>query len=364
VRAVNVRLSSPTVAVPAAWHLAAQVQGPDMYVLLADGHGRGDVMANGYGEDETELRSTLTSLGFDEAMHSRANHVLTRFSVSVLFNGRPMSEMGQDLSRPVDEALPFAALRTSGASPLLRSAGYRVIVIGSGFEHLGLRGVDTFIDVGPRNEMEEVMLEGTALGQAIDKLTAGYVHDVYTRTLHELDTMTSIARQPAGQPRFVFAHLPAPHWPMVFNADCSFRPVDHYTRAADDRGYRKADASGLRIERDQTACVDTLLAKTVNDVVAADPDAVVIVLSDHGPEEKLDWTAPDEPGLSDRFANLFWARTPGKPGLFPDDITLVNVLPILFNSYLGSDLPLHPNDLWFGPAPGNDRFVRYTPPAL
>ena len=85
----------------------------------------------------------------------------------------------------------------------------------------------------------------------------------------------------------------------------------------------------------------------------------MIVLSDHGPEELLDWNAPAEPGLGDRFANLFWARTPGQPGLFPDDVTLVNVLPILFNAYLGTQLPLRPNALWFGPTIGVDRFSVY-----
>ena len=89
----------------------------------------------------------------------------------------------------------------------------------------------------------------------------------------------------------------------------------------------------------------------------------MLLLSDHGPEELLDWRAPDEPGLGDRFANLFWARTPGHPDLFPDDVTLVNVLPILFNAYLGTDLPLHPNDLWYGPAQNLDRFVPYVPAA-
>ena len=30
-------------------------------------------------------------------------------------------------------------------------------------------------------------------------------------------------------------------------------------------------------------------------------------------------------------------------------MTLVNVMPILLNRYLGSSLPLHPDDLFFGP---------------
>ena len=44
-------------------------------------------------------------------------------------------------------------------------------------------------------------------------------------------------------------------------------------------------------------------------------------------------------------------------GIFPEDITLVNVLPILFNAYLGTDMPIRPDETWFGPRPQDERFV-------
>ena len=56
-----------------------------------------------------------------------------------------------------------------------------------------------------------------------------------------------------------------------------------------------------------------MLADSVRDLVEARPDAIVIVFSDHGPEERIDWVAPDDAGIQDRMANLFWARTPGGP---------------------------------------------------
>jgi hypothetical protein len=78
---------------------------------------------------------------------------------------------------------------------------------------------------------------------------------------------------------------------------------------------------------------------------------VVIVFSDHGPQTLLSYADPDDRGIETRLANLFAARTPGRPRLFPDDVTLVNVLPILFNGYLGTNLPLQPDATYFGPDP-------------
>ena len=40
--------------------------------------------------------------------------------------------------------------------------------------------------------------------------------------------------------------------------------------------------------------------------------------------------------------SFFVARTPGHPGLFPADMTPVNLLPRLLNAYAGANLPLAP----------------------
>ena len=98
-------------------------------------------------------------------------------------------------------------------------------------------------------------------------------------------------------------------------------------------------------------------------LVDADPTAVVLVLSDHGPEDRLDWWDPSPDGITDRMANLFWARTPGQSDVFPADVSLVNVFPLLFNAYFGTSIALHPNDLWFGPVIGGSRFVPFDPAA-
>ncbi len=362
-RIVQFQASLPTVTVPAVWTAIDSTDRPDIYLVLLDGHGRSDVLARDFDLDTTDWGDTLSSLSFMESTASQANHVHTRFSLSVLFNGRPLAELGQQMDAPVDESVPIAALRHSSAAELLDHAGYQFTVVTSGYEHLSLRANGPYIDVGPRNELEQAMIDGTAFGQAIDGLTAGKVHAAYERIGREVDALIDLASTPGTMPRFTFVHIPAPHWPLVLQSDCSFRPVDQDTFGSPGRDYRAGDAEAIAAQRDQTICVDGMIEPALRHVVTADPNAIVILLSDHGTEELLDWTNPAEPGLGDRFANLFWARTPGQPALFPDDVTLVNVLPILFNAYLGTQLPLHPNDLWFGPTVGVDAFSRYVPPA-
>jgi hypothetical protein len=351
-RAISFQASGPGVPVAAAR--------PDIYLVLLDGHGRDDVMARDYGYDMTPFLSSLEGLGFDVSGDSHANHVLTRFSLAVLLNGRPLSELGQDMSAAADERLAYAALESNSVEQLLEDAGYQTTVVASGFEHLALRGADRYIDVGPRNELEESLISSTAIGGLIDQVTGGLVPAMHQRTLAEVDELAALAGETSTQPQFVLVHLPTPHWPIALNEDCSLRPTDAYSLGAIGRDNHPGDATAVQLVADQTRCVDNLVEPVLRDLVQRDPGAVVIVFSDHGPEELLDWRQPGEPGLGDRFANLFLARTPDHPNLFPNDVTLVNVMPILLNAYLGTDLPLHPNDLYYGPAQNLDHFVSYT----
>jgi hypothetical protein len=169
--------------------------------------------------------------------------------------------------------------------------------------------------------------------------------------MDELAALRTEMRRESVRPKFVLAHLPVPHWPLVLAPDCRERQEDANTAGTLARGGHPMDPAGLEAYRGQTACTDRLLGDVVKELVDTNPDAVVVVFSDHGPDERLDWGAPDQAGIKDRLANLFWARTPAQDErVFPDRLTLVNVVPRLSNAYFGTALPLHADDRWFGPA--------------
>ena len=77
---------------------------------------------------------------------------------------------------------------------------------------------------------------------------------------------------------------------------------------------------------EQVAYLNTLVIATAERIVADDPDAVIVFLSDHGARAE---------GLSSEwFASFFAARTPGHEGLFPEDAAATTTLAILLNAYL------------------------------
>ncbi len=290
-----IRLEVAPLPASADWTASAS-GGPDVFVILADGHARLDVLESRFGLDTATFRHELAAAGMTESPDSWANHTGTRYSLSVLLNGRPLSELGQDLSQAADHDLPYRALPGNSVMRLFHDSGYETVVVASGWEHLSLRGADRYVDVGPRNEVEQALISTTAVGSLVDAAGQGVAHSARERFFGELEAIRSIAREDAPLPQFVFAHLPMPHFPMAVNADCSSRPQDAYTWGAPGRGFHAGDAAAETALRGQTRCVDALLPGLVADVAAARPDAIIVLLSDHGVEELLDWWNPDLPG--------------------------------------------------------------------
>ncbi len=108
-----------------------------------------------------------------------------------------------------------------------------------------------------------------------------------------------------------------------------------------------AEALGAHAQREayleSLDYADQVVATSVERIVdAPDTRPVVIVMSDHGARFR-DPGADGARAWRNAFGVLFAAHAPGFDNLFPDDLSLVNVLPTLFNAYLGTDLPLSPD---------------------
>ena len=148
------------------------------------------------------------------------------------------------------------------------------------------------------------------------------------------------------------AHLPVPHWPYVFGPHCE--EIDGgipNVAGSPETGSAKTAADieqDVTLSADQSKCVQELVLETVTDLVERDPSAVVLVFSDHGPEARLDWWRPNDAGMRERLANFVALYAPGHPGLLPDNVTLINVLPRLFNAYSGPNLVILDDRMYFG----------------
>jgi sulfatase-like protein len=346
-----IRTEGPTALRDSQPAVEAATGAPDVFVIVLDGHARADKLDAIFGYDDAPFLDGLGARGFEVASASRSNYLLTSQSLPSLLNMSHIADLvdreaAATSSRPYTYLIrPFAS--DSSVFRLYRSLGYEVIAISSGFEEVALRGADRFIDTGQVNELETRVLGNTAIAPGIQMIDADwFAAQQRARVVAVLDAAAEVARESHARPRLVVAHVPSPHAPIVFAADGSAVSMTDLANFFDDTFVHRAlpREQALAGYAGQLAHVDQLALAAIDDVLAgASAPPIILVLSDHGSAAGVSWDDLNDSDLDERTANLFAAMTPGRSGVFPPDVTLVNVFGLLTESYFGRSYDPLPN---------------------
>jgi hypothetical protein len=73
---------------------------------------------------------------------------------------------------------------------------------------------------------------------------------------------------------------------------------------------------------------------------------VVVVFSDHGTGSDLSFEEPATSDITERSSNILATFSPGQPDLFEAFTTPINILPTLFEGYLGVAVPRQPDTVY------------------
>lgn len=305
---------------------------PDIYVILLDEHGRSDTLAAmGFGIDP--FLDEMEALGFEVAPDSHSNYNATILTLASMFNAQHIDSLvGDDPPDVVDAPFLQGILNRGVTLRWLADAGYETTAIASGVVSDDLFAVDHRLDLGEVNTFDASLLRAGFLRLLAPGEQAEWLFEQQrARLLATFEAVKAFAATDAGGPRFLFAHVMAPHDPIVFRADGSSAPppgcLPTSCRLWD--GVGKSDAEALA---GQTAYVDHLMLDAARTILgSSDRPPVIVVLSDHGIRGNDD--------LDEQLRNLFLAFTPQRPGLFPTDVTPINLVPRLLNAYAGTTYP-------------------------
>jgi len=316
---------------------------PDIYMIMLDGHTRADVLTDVFGTDGSSFTDALVEHGFAVAPKSRSNYTQTAETLASMFNQehlRDIPEMADLLSLTEDQppgTIVRDAINDNATWSYLRDRGYAVNSVSSGFEQVAVREADRFVDTGQINEFELAVLKRSLLGHVVGWLAPDAVSAQQRGRIQGVFDAFATAPSWVGEgPQVLFAHVPSPHPPWVFNADGSPRTVDFR-----DAWLAETPAStGLTLDQlkagyaAQVADVDRRLLQALPKVDAAiaarGRPAVVLVFSDHGT-----WIGADGGDIRLRFKDLLAVRGTGVEVSVEPNQTLVNLLPSLFDRLYG-----------------------------
>lgn len=330
---------------------------PNIYWIVADGYTGPEVMVHDYGyAAEHAFLATLEDHGFDVSDRALAAYPMTHLSMSSTLAMDYLAETGDDISNPH----PFYET-VQGDNPVvatLRSWGYQFALYPGGLyaatQCTGLE--DACLNNVSLDSSDWALLSMTPIASLIEGPRTAQRHADMSSPL---SVLKSLEDHPTQAPRFVVAHLLDPHPPYYRSGDdCSVRNVSFNLGAPwePDEDYVNA-----------VRCLNELLDAMVEHLIEIDPDAVIVIQGDHGPnrgvgfEQGHDVSSWSDEQMRVRFNVLSAMRVP-KGCDVPEMMSLVNTFRVVLSCLSGEAIPLlpirtftvnsYPGDVWEVGPPG------------
>lgn len=335
---------------------------PNIYWIVLDGYPRLDVLQEEFAFDNSPFIRSLASLGFAVLGRSRSNFPATINSISSTLNMDYTVQGSGETSRafPMKDLYPIVRGKNRTVARL-RAMGYSYVHFENGYDYLTECGPDQPHCVRGNlglDELDIAILANTPINDLVvywqklkDRLHStpfalGGVDDLTSR-LGEIRATPS--------PFFVYAHILAPHPPIRFRSDCSYRPA-----APDLQGWHAASRPAF-IE--QLECINAQTLTLLQNLLQYDAKALVIVQSDHGTafngqfgKAAMDWSEAD---LHERFGVLNALRLPEQcRENAAADLTLVDTFPLAFSCLSGGAFERHPARFFVTPYENSPDFGR------
>jgi hypothetical protein len=330
---------------------------PDIYLIVLDAHGRGDILRDIYGYDESPFLNHLLKKGFFVADRSTSNYCFTELSMGATLNMRYMDEFRNQPDFALSQVTPV--LQRNSVMATLQRFGYSMVAYQSMLDRLSFTQANVYYPSpgdGGLSPFQQLLLDTTALSQlgsgAIRSAVAAHQLDYYHFKRQAINFIFNTGGRTAKLPgpKFVFMHILAPHLPFVFAADGSDPGPAAYGGFADpglsDVFTRRQYLDGYR---QQIAFTDQQTAAMIDKILADSPSPpVIILMGDHGPRAGMNWYSSKDTDLRECTANLTAVYFPhgDRRGLYPS-ISPVNLFRVVLDDCFDAGLPLLPDRVFF-----------------
>ena len=306
------RTATPGVAVPSetalpGLRLPEDQPPPDIYFIVLDAYARHDMLQQVFNYDNSPLLDYLQSQDFYVVEGSRANHAQTSLSLAAVLNMDYVPELlpGMDPSSVNRDPL-WELIQHSRTRRALENLGYTTVAFSTGLPGTEIQDADVFLTAGSLDEalglsaintFEGMLVETSAAKLLTDASIAlprffpdlTYPYRLHRARVNNIFDQLEVLPEMDG-PKFVFAHVIAPHPPFVFGPDGeSVQNNQGFTLGFTfgDAGSPISDDAYLEAYRDQIHYVDKRVIDAVEALLAhSETPPIIIIQADHGPEGK------------------------------------------------------------------------------
>lgn len=324
---------------------------PDILYIILDGYGRSDALQRSLGYDNHAFIEGLESRGFYVAKDSKANYCQTELSVGSSLNLDFIQTIFSSKDVNGSNRMPLGEIINHNvASKYLRQKGYIFGAITTGFPPLQFESADVNMrSLSGMSMIEALLFQMTPLIEtyAIESLYDGRRKEIASA----IDAIASLKERNL-KPRFVIAHILAPHPPFVFGADGQMIRrkgafgfwdgsdyIQHVSNAADYRiGYvGQAEFIGKEVLK----AVDSVLS-------VSGEKPVILIQGDHGSKLRMDQNSLSKTDVNECFPNLCAVYGPDsvRKSLY-SAISPVNLFRVIFNGLFNEKFTTKPDQSWY-----------------
>lgn len=222
----------------------------------------------------SKIFADVRALGFDVIDRPYSNAPVTGFTLPHIFGMEYFLEDGEQVTKDKMARLS-KGLSHNKVYAEFKRRGYRIVTIDDGYySHCGW-GEDLCVQrrVGDMHRLHDIrFLERTPFMKTLDTIDMkANIFDppvnlwAFPNRMEIPDIISVLPTLPKG-PNFVYIHHALPHYPFRFAEDCSYRRFDDVALACGQ----------------QMRCAVKQLPKLLRAIRERDPDAIVVIQSDHG----------------------------------------------------------------------------------
>lgn len=320
---------------------------PDIYYIVLDSYTREDVLKEKFDLDNTAFIGELEKMGFYVAHCSQSNYGFTDFSITSTLHMDYMDKISERyLGGKMDLIWIPELLRENKVRQNLEQLGYRVVTFENDYFNLLWDDADVIYRKNPDellggqllskvNGFEAMLMHESAalvLTDSVSVLANRSTNiEISPNNLHRdiiLYMFDKLKQVPLAvvNPKFVYAHFVAPHFPIVFGANGE--PVT-LPEDADLETYE----AGYRGE---VIYLNKRILEIVREIIAVSATPpVIIIQGDHGDDKS-------EAGNRMKILNAYYLPGVDLSKLYPT-ITPVNSFRLIFDEYFGGNYDLFPD---------------------
>jgi|TARA_Y100000310_G_scaffold336589_1_gene421557 hypothetical protein len=316
---------------------------PDVYLLLLDAYSGDITLKNDFEYDNSEFYKQLETKGFFVQKEGFSNYPNTELSMPSIMNMNYLDFIPQLQGKDsVDMRLTQKLWNNNKVMQVFHSLGYEIYSFHGRSGSSSNMVTENFCryDFDLNAELASALINHYVPISIIRENLSENKH--YDNIMCILNTAINFENQ-TNTPFYMHMHIRFPHQPLIFDSEGN--------RVSDPISPNRFDSELKDAYLQQLIFANKKTLEIIDSIQQRNPDAVIIVMSDHGGRFGVDWLNPSEMDYFRALNNLTALYFPEKELDIPTYVSAVNVFRIFFNVYFDADYEIFDEKLiWYHPS--------------